>query len=333
MEVVARDMKAMGVYMARSISYDDVRYETIEQKLTRQQRDIYNTSARAWQVALNNIQDAMKLTNQDLDGKAKGYALGRFYTAEQRFFNQVLTSMSVPVMLDNIQKDLDAGKSVVIQLTNTNEAQMNRAIAANAEAGGDLDELDLSPSEMLSDMVMNAFPIQQYEEYEDEEGNIRSRPVTDDDGNAVINREAVRRRDALIEDLRGMSLPESPLDLILNTFGANNVAEVTGRGRRVIEVPNDRGEIERKIERRDQKAAGTSETAAFQNGEKRILVFSEAGGTGRSYHADLRAKTSSSASTICCRLAGTAKRPCRALAERTAAIRPAPRCSALSPRT
>ena len=34
-------------------------------------------------------------------------------------------------------------------------------------------------------------------------------------------------------------------------------------------------------------SANLAEAAAFMGGEKRILVFSMAGGTGRSYHADL----------------------------------------------
>jgi hypothetical protein len=36
--------------------------------------------------------------------------------------------------------------------------------------------------------------------------------------------------------------------------------------------------------------ANVAETQAFMDGAKRILVFSDAGGTGRSYHADLAAK-------------------------------------------
>jgi hypothetical protein len=40
------------------------------------------------------------------------------------------------------------------------------------------------------------------------------------------------------------------------------------------------------IERRGARA-GTAETTAFMTGQKKILIFSTAGGTGRSYHADL----------------------------------------------
>ncbi|MFX5340227.1 strawberry notch C-terminal domain-containing protein, partial [Acinetobacter baumannii] len=37
-------------------------------------------------------------------------------------------------------------------------------------------------------------------------------------------------------------------------------------------------------------SANLAEAAAFMDDQKRILIFSDAGGTGRSYHADLGAK-------------------------------------------
>ncbi|WP_369335975.1 strawberry notch C-terminal domain-containing protein, partial [Halomonas sp. ND22Bw] len=37
-------------------------------------------------------------------------------------------------------------------------------------------------------------------------------------------------------------------------------------------------------------SSNRGETQAFMDGKKEILVFSDAGGTGRSYHADLGAK-------------------------------------------
>src|SRR3546814_9083433 len=62
------------------------------------------------------------------------------------------------------------------------------------------------------------------------------------------------------------------------------VAEVTGRSRRVIRK-GDRLMVENRA-----GAANLAETSAFMDDAKRILVFSDAGGTGRSYHADLAAK-------------------------------------------
>src|SRR3546814_6431799 len=61
-----------------------------------------------------------------------------------------------------------------------------------------------------------------------------------------------------------------------------SVAEVTGRTRRLIRLP-DGGQ---KLQSRSPSAC-MADADAFMNGAKRILVFSDAGGTGRSYHESL----------------------------------------------
>ncbi|MGH7060319.1 MAG: strawberry notch C-terminal domain-containing protein, partial [Stellaceae bacterium] len=65
-------------------------------------------------------------------------------------------------------------------------------------------------------------------------------------------------------------------------------AEVTGRGHRIVRRPGEAGD-QLCVESRPA-SANFAETAAFMDDEKRVLVFSDAGGTGRSYHADLGAK-------------------------------------------
>jgi hypothetical protein len=67
-------------------------------------------------------------------------------------------------------------------------------------------------------------------------------------------------------------------------FGTDIVAEVTGRSRRIIRK-GDRLAVENRA-----GSANLGETQAFMDDVKRILVFSEAGGTGRSYHAELSAR-------------------------------------------
>jgi len=57
MELVARDMKALGVYSARSLSFEDVSYERLEHQLTDFQRDIYNEVAGAWQIVLEHVDE------------------------------------------------------------------------------------------------------------------------------------------------------------------------------------------------------------------------------------------------------------------------------------
>ena len=289
MELVARDMKAMGEYMARSISYDDVKYDTLQHDLTPMQTEIYNTMSQAWQKVMQNVNAALEITGQQNDGTARGRAMSAIFGTQQRFYNQILTSMSMPSVIEDMKKELAAGRSCVLQLVNTNAAAADRAIAKNADGGGDLDDLDLTPSDMLIQMVQNSFPVQLFEEYTDENGAIRSRPVLDAEGKPVIDKKAVKLRDALIEDLKMMKVPDGPLEMLFDAFGEENVAEVTGRTRRVVEKLDESGNRKRVIERRSGNS-GIADANMFQDGKKRILVFSNAGGTGRSYHADLTTK-------------------------------------------
>src|SRR5208337_615152 len=53
MELISRDMKALGMCLSRSLSYDGVSYERLEHTLSDLQEDIYNELAGAWQVVLN----------------------------------------------------------------------------------------------------------------------------------------------------------------------------------------------------------------------------------------------------------------------------------------
>lgn len=48
MEIVARDLKAMGLYTARALSFAGVEYEALEHQLTADQIDIYDAFADSW---------------------------------------------------------------------------------------------------------------------------------------------------------------------------------------------------------------------------------------------------------------------------------------------
>ncbi len=97
-------------------------------------------------------------------------------------------------------------------------------------------------------------------------------------------REAVERRDRMIEHLAALAPVQAALDQIVQRFGTDQVAEVTGRSRRIVRK-GDRLCVENRA-----GSANLAEAQAFMDDEKRILVFSDAGGTGRSYHADLVAR-------------------------------------------
>ena len=118
-----------------------------------------------------------------------------------------------------------------------------------------------------------------------------SRPVVRD-GQPVQCREAIERRDRLIEHLAALPPVQGALDQIVQRFGTDLVAEVTGRSRRIVRKG------ERLVVENRAGAANLAEAQAFMDDAKRILVFSDAGGTGRSYHADLGAQEPAAAGAL-----------------------------------
>ncbi|MDE0032223.1 MAG: strawberry notch family protein [Deltaproteobacteria bacterium] len=290
MEVVARDLKALGLYQARALAYDGVEVDILVHELSQEQGRIYDAYAGAFKIIHANIEDALEATGivqegSTLNRNAKSAALSAFEGAKQRFFGHLLTAMKCPSLIRAIEADLDAGRSAVIQLVSTGEALMERRIAEIPASEWDDLGIDLTPREAVLDFLAHAFPVQLQEPFTDADGHLMSRPAVDADGNPVLCQEALAQRDALIERLASLPPVHTALDQIIQHFGHEAVAEVTGRSRRVVRISDGTGE--RLALRSRPVSANLSETAAFMDGTKRILVFSMAGGTGRSYHADL----------------------------------------------
>ena len=290
MEVVARDLKALGLYQARALAYTGVEVDILEHTLTPEQRRIYNSYADAFYIIHNNLQAAFREAgimqgDDTLNKAAKSAAISAFEGMKQRFFNHLLTGMQCPSLIRSIEADVDAGNSAVIQLVSTGESLMDRRIAEiPASEWNDL-SIDLTPRDGVLTYLQYSFPVQLQETFSDDNGNLLSRPATDADGNPIQSQAAMERRDELIEKLAALPPVPTALDQIMHRFGHEAVAEVTGRSRRVLRIHDADGE--RLALRRRPASASLAETASFMSGEKRILVFSQAGGTGRSYHADL----------------------------------------------
>ncbi len=293
MEVLARDLRALGLYTARSLSYDGVEYELVEHQLTPEQIRIYDAYAGAFSIIHNNLDAAMQAANitgetGTLNRQAKSAARSAFESTKQRFFGHLLTSMKTPTLIRSIEQDLADGHSAVIQIVSTGEALMERRLAEiPTEEWNDV-RVDITPREYVLDYLAHSFPVQLYEPFTDSEGNLSSRPVTRD-GQPVESREAVARRNHLIEKLASLPPVPGALDQVVQRFGTQMVAEVTGRSRRIVRKTAPDG-IDRLAVETRAGSANLAETAAFMDDVKRILIFSDAGGTGRSYHAELSAR-------------------------------------------
>ena len=290
MEVVARDLKALGLYQARALSYAGVEVDILEHALSLEQRRIYDAYAGAFQVIHAHLDAALEATGVTDGGKtlsagAKSAALSAFEGAKQRFFGHLLVAMKCPTLLRAVEADLAAGHACVVQLVSTGEALLERRLAEVPASEWDDLSVDLTPREYVIDYLAHAFPVQRMEPFTDEDGNLMSRPMLDGDGNPVLSQEALAARDALIENLAALPPVQSALDQLVHHFGHESVAEVTGRSRRVVKLADGSGE--RLAVRSRPASSSLAEAAAFMAGEKKLLVFSMAGGTGRSYHADL----------------------------------------------
>jgi len=296
MELVARDLKAQGLYLARALSFAGVEYEILEHSLTEAQVRIYDAYADAWAIIHRNLEAALEATRvvdedsgDTLNRNAKAAALSIFEGTKQRFFAQLLLSMKLPSLIPAMEVALGEDHSIVVQLVSTAEAMLDRRLADLTVKEREALDIDLSPREYvidyLTDYLTKSFPVRLMQVFADEDGNLRSEAMSDEDGNPVFCQRAIAARDALIEQLCALPPIATALDAIIEHFGTEAVAEVTGRIRRLVLGRDGQQRLERR-----SPSANVAEAQSFMEGTKRILVFSDAGGTGRSYHADFGAR-------------------------------------------
>lgn len=293
MEIVARDLKALGLYTARALTFRGVEYEPLEHPLTPEQIEVYNAYADGWAVIHRNLDEVLAITNivdrmgdKALNAQAKGTALSRFESAKQRFFSQLLIAMKVPTLVASITNEVDAGHHAIVQLVTTAEAMLERRLAAlSAEERAHLD-IELSPREGMIDYLKSAFPVRMMKIIKGADEAERSELMVDEGGNPVFCQQALALRDEMIEQLCALPPIGSALDELIRHFGTDRVAEVTGRSRRLVVDAARRQRVENRGAR-----SNIAEAEAFMSGKKQILVFSDAGGTGRSYHADRNCKS------------------------------------------
>ncbi|TAJ68722.1 MAG: methylase [Phenylobacterium sp.] len=288
MELVARELKAMGLYVARSLSFEGVEYSPLAHPLTADDIAIWDAWADAFQVIHANLTAALQAIGvvddegKVVSGAAMSALRSAFEGAKLRFFGHLLAGLKAPTLVAAIRRDLGAGRSAVVQIVSTNEAVMNRRLDEIPPEEWNNLQVDLTPKEYVLDYLQGAFPTALMEAVEGKDDQVVLRPVMKD-GCPVHSQEALRLRDETVAGLASLPAVPGVLDAVLDAFGTGAVAEITGRSRRVV-----LREGRRVVERRGASAA-KSETDAFMDGRKRVLVFSDAGGTGRSYHAALDA--------------------------------------------
>lgn len=296
MEMLSRDLKSIGAYMSRIISYEGVGYETITHELTPMEVDAYNKAADIWQELITEFEAAQENANQPKKGEPGVWSA--FYGGQQRFFLQYMMSLKLPDLFAEATKDLALGKTIVINLFNTNEQLSERLVAKARAEGISVEELDFTPKEMIVELIEKYFPLIEYVDSVDpktgkaikiQKMQTEIDPVTGKERETdkpVLNRENLEKQAELLEKLADVTFPENPLDAIVNHFGVENISEVSGRYRRIINGE----QVIRRVKGVRREDLNEYETAQLQDGVNRVAVITGSAATGISMHSDLSKK-------------------------------------------
>lgn len=309
LEQVTLSLKASGVYVARSLSFDGVEVVHLPVTLTADERRMYNDAATMWSRLYDAFKQNAKRCNVPLDSKEtiadmrkrglKGVIpysrLSGIYEANRKVsMGTLIAAFKARGVISDAKDKIEKGMSVVIQMQNTYEAQLNRALIRTEKA----QDIKLEPAELIS--FAEQLPTQMYKITQEPNPDPKKNqpitvytPVVDAQGNPVEDPQSVAIRNTLMAEARALTLPLPPLDQIMLAFGPARISEVTGRSRRLIpDKPFGQrdGATGVKVEDRIESDR-TKDIQAFHDAEKPILAFSTgAGGSSLSYHARIGSK-------------------------------------------
>jgi hypothetical protein len=109
MEMVCRDLKAMGRYFCGSLSMGvdaesglGVEYREVVHRLTAHQREMYDNMARAWQAILQKTEKALALTNSEKF--LRRHVVNNFWAEHQRCTKAIITAFKVPTLIREIER-------------------------------------------------------------------------------------------------------------------------------------------------------------------------------------------------------------------------------------
>ena len=312
-EVVARDLKAKGLFVSRSLDFSDVIVRALVHDLTPEQTQAYNDFANVWQqirlylmdyqATLDELKEEAREDSETGKVKAaKGASVNwsNFYNKQQTFFKAMLATYKMQSVIPDMIEQVEAGKKITMQVVDTYEAHQKRQQQRAQRTGTDIADIEITAREILEDYLdeeTGALPIFNHEVITDAEtGDKVIRVITNDTnetmempngmrvapGRPIPNMELVAKRDALIDLLYRSNLPVPPIDQVIQAFRERDmeVAEITGRKTRYYF--NRAGERVKETLNPNK----TGELARrFNENEIMVLIFSKKGSTGANYPA------------------------------------------------
>lgn len=298
METVARDMKALGLYISRTLSYKPVKFKSLEHHADAEEALLYDDAAKLWDTLRTEIQMAMAWSGLGDN------TMSQYWGAHQRFFNLFMTSLSTAAVIEQIRAVTtgENGGTAVVQLVNHYGSMTEEMASKDKAAATDPDEeiedesLSMTPAQIIESWIEKKFPIYNYVAVptvnpKTGKPTVKWEPVRGQDGKPAEVKELVERRDAMLKLAvqlgKNAKMPGNPINMIVEAFPDQTV-EVSGRKKRYIRKTVD-GKVQVTEEARTDDVLA-QELDDFTNDRKRILIFSEKGGTGFSYHASKEPK-------------------------------------------
>jgi len=276
MEMINMDMKALGLYTARSLSWHETRFETTVMPLSPVHREIYDAAADFFHWLAEKLEDLAEM-------ECRKSRVGMLRGLAQRFFKTLLIALKVPATIEEARTALTNDKNVVISLWGTGEAQISAAMK-EVEAQGDGDDAEHESTVLTEEclctprLMLDAFLKHEF-------GTAPGLPGI---GLMTFVRERSELLEAAQRKVRELRLPGNPLDELISALGGpEHVAELSGRSKRLQQ--NEAGHLEY-VQRGGGSAnrINEQERRAFQEGTKRIAIITEAASAGISLHADRR---------------------------------------------
>uniref|UniRef100_A0A8C9Z2T9 Protein strawberry notch homolog 2 n=1 Tax=Sander lucioperca TaxID=283035 RepID=A0A8C9Z2T9_SANLU len=231
MEIVAMDMKVSGMYIARQLSFSGVSFRIEEIALDNDFKLVYNKAAILWAEALQVFMRAA----DELGLVSRKSLWGQFWSSHQRFFKYLCIAAKVRCLVELAQKELQAGKCIVIGLQSTGESRTREVLDEN---DGHLDRFVSAAEGVFQSLVTKHFPSEK-QRREKAPGNKRKRkprgrqpkvPKHTMDSGGVINISDDSSSDSDGMDTDSNSSPDSLLDNDDVIF-VNHTSCQTGRER------------------------------------------------------------------------------------------------------
>ncbi|XP_073332078.1 si:ch73-63e15.2 isoform X2 [Pagrus major] len=213
MEIVAMDMKVSGMYIARQLSFSGVSFRIEEIGLDSDFKLVYNKAAKLWAEALQVFMRAA----DELGLVSRKSLWGQFWSSHQRFFKYLCIAAKVRCLVELAQKELEAGKCIVIGLQSTGESRTREVLDEN---DGHLDRFVSAAEGVFQSLVTKHFPSEK-QRREKAPGNKRKRkprgrqpkvPKHTVDSGGVINISDDSSSDSDGIDTDSNSSPDSLLD-------------------------------------------------------------------------------------------------------------------------